>query len=81
MNLGTGTGTSVANLVAAVEEISGQKVPYSYADPRPGDPPMLYADSAQARKVLGWQPSRDLHEILRSAWKWELKLKAAGYQL
>jgi len=42
---------------------------------------MLYADSAQARKVLGWQPSRDLHEILRSAWKWELKLKAAGYQL
>jgi UDP-glucose-4-epimerase GalE len=81
LNLGTGTGTSLANLVAAVEEISGWTVPHSYADPRPGDPPMLYADAAQARKVLGWQPSRDLHEILRSAWKWELKLKAAGYQL
>jgi UDP-glucose 4-epimerase len=81
LNLGTGQGTSVASLVAAAEEISGRKVPHSYTDPRPGDPPVLYADASQAGKVLGWRPSRDLREILHSAWKWEQKLQASGYQL
>ena len=81
LNLGTGQGTSVASLVAAAEEISGRNVPHSYADPRPGDPPVLYADASQAGKVLGWWPARDLREILHSAWKWEQKLQASGYQL
>jgi UDP-glucose 4-epimerase len=56
-------------------------VPYSYADPRPGDPPVLYADASRAGKVLNWRPTRDLREILRSAWNWEKKLQASGYQL
>jgi UDP-glucose 4-epimerase len=81
LNLGTGEGTSVASLVAAAEEITGRKVPHSYTGPRPGDPPVLYADPARARKVLGWQPTRDLRAILDSAWKWEQKLQASGYQL
>jgi len=81
LNLGTGEGTSVASLVAAVEEISGRKVPHSYADPRPGDPPVLYADPTRAGKVLGWRSTRDLREILHSAWNWEQKLQASGYQL
>jgi UDP-glucose 4-epimerase len=41
----------------------------------------LYADAARARQVLGWQPARDLRAILDSAWKWEQKLQASGYQL
>jgi len=81
LNLGTGEGTSVESLVAAAEEVTGRKVPHSYTDPRPGDPPVLYADSARAQQVLGWQPTRDLRAILDSAWKWEQKLQASGYQL
>jgi UDP-glucose-4-epimerase GalE len=81
LNLGTGQGTSVASLVAAAEEVTGRKVPHSYTDPRSGDPPVLYADAARARQVLGWQPTRDLRAILDSAWKWEQKLQASGYQL
>lgn len=81
MNLGTGKGTSVASLVAAAEEIIGRKVPHSYTDPRPGDPPVLYADPRRANEVLGWQATRDLREILRSAWEWEKRLQASGYCL
>ena len=81
LNLGTGQGTSVAALVAAAEQVIGQKVPHSYTDPRPGDPPVLYADPARAATVLGWRPARDLHAILDSAWKWEQKLAASGYRL
>jgi len=81
LNLGTGQGTSVANLVAAVEEISGRKVPHSYTDPRPGDPPVLYAEPSKARSVLGWSTQFELSEILRTAWIWELKLQACNYQL
>ena len=81
LNLGTGTGTSVDSVIAAAEEIGQREVPRSYTAPRPGDPPVLYANPSQAKKVLGWQPNRDLHEILRSAWEWELKLQAADYKL
>jgi UDP-glucose-4-epimerase GalE len=81
LNLGTGEGTSVASLVATTEEVIGRKVPHSYADPRPGDPPVLYANASRAREVLGWRPTRNLHEILQSAWNWEQKLQASGCQL
>jgi UDP-glucose 4-epimerase len=81
LNLGTGEGTSVASLVATSEEVIGRKVPHSYADPRPGDPPVLYADASRATEVLGWRPTRNLHEILQSAWNWEQKLQASGCQL
>ncbi|MGH9560379.1 MAG: UDP-glucose 4-epimerase GalE [Terracidiphilus sp.] len=75
LNLGTGEGTSTAQLVALVQEVTGRKVPHSYTEPRPGDPPVLYADSAKARAVLGWHPRYDLRDILYTAWNWELKLQ------
>jgi UDP-glucose-4-epimerase GalE len=81
LNLGTGTGTSVAAVIAAVEQVSKQKVPRSLADPRSGDPPALYADAARAKQLLGWQARRDLHQIVRSAWEWELRMKSTGYEL
>ena len=81
LNLGSGQGTSVASLVATAEEITGRKVPHLYTDPRPGDPPVLYADASRAGNVLGWRPTRDLRAILDSAWKWEQRLQASGYRL
>jgi UDP-glucose-4-epimerase GalE len=81
LNLGTGKGTSVGSLISSIEEITGRKVPRSYSGPRPGDPPALYADPMRAKKVLGWEPTRDLNEILRSAWVWEQKLQSVNYQL
>ena len=75
VNVGTGAGISTAQLVALAQEITGRTVPHSYTEPRPGDPPVLYADSSKAKAVLGWQPRFELPEILRTAWKWELKLR------
>lgn len=75
LNVGTGVGTSTAQLLALAQEVTGRAVPHSYTEARPGDPPMLYADSSKARAVLGWQPQFGLSEILLSAWKWELKLQ------
>jgi UDP-glucose-4-epimerase GalE len=80
LNLGTGKGTSVAEVIATVEKVSHRKVPWSYADPRPGDPPVLYANTARAKEVLGWQAKRDLHEMIRSAWEWELRTERAQRQ-
>ncbi len=81
MNLGTGEGTSVAQLITAVERVSGRSVPHTYVEPRAGDPPALFADAARARSVLGWRPRFDLLETLRTAWNWELKLQAGGYRI
>jgi UDP-glucose-4-epimerase GalE len=80
LNLGTGKGTSVAELVTAAQEVTGRKVPHAYIDPRPGDPPVLYADPSRARKVLGWRSTRDLRAILDSSWNWEQTLQASGDQ-
>ena len=81
LNLGTGIGTSVAGLIAAVETISSREVPHVYTAPRPGDPPVLCADPGLAENLLGRKTKRNLDEILRSAWHWELKLRTAGYKL
>jgi UDP-glucose-4-epimerase GalE len=81
LNLGSGHGTSVKDVIAAVEQVSGQKVPHRLADPRPGDPPVLYADASRAKQLLGWQARRTLDEIVGSAWAWEQKMKSAGYRL
>ena len=75
LNLGTGRGTSVAELLAAVQRITGKEVPHVYAAARIGDPPVLYASPAMSKEVLGWEAKRDLDEILASAWRWEQKLE------
>ena len=75
LNLGTGKGTSVAELLSAVERIAGRKVPHDFVEARPGDPPVLYADPSESKSVLGWEAKRDLDEIVRSAWKWEQRLQ------
>lgn len=68
VNLGTGRGASVLEIVRGVENISGRKVPYVFSDRRPGDPPRLVADAARAMECLGWQPEFQLSDMLTNAW-------------
>ena len=70
-NLGTGTPTSVLEVIRAVEKVTGLKVPYTTAPRRAGDPPALYADSTKARTELGWQVKfPTIEPIVETAWKW-----------
>ncbi|MBB6181727.1 UDP-glucose 4-epimerase GalE [Pseudorhizobium flavum] len=70
LNLGTGTGTTVKELLAAISVVSGRPFPVEYVGRRDGDSTSLVADNARAREVLGWQPRFSLEEIIRSAWHW-----------
>jgi len=76
-NLGTGIGTSVKELVDAVERISGGKITRKIAPPRAGDPPSLVASAAKAERVLGWKPQHSsIDTIIRTAWAWAEKDRA-----
>ena len=71
VNLGTGRGFSVKEIIATAEEITGLKIPVIYGERRAGDPAELVADARRARELLGWTPQH-LHprEHIESAWKW-----------
>lgn len=69
-NLGTGTGTTVRELVDGVGRATGRPLPVQMTARRPGDAPILVGDNAKARELLAWVPSRDLDAILSSAWRW-----------
>jgi UDP-arabinose 4-epimerase len=71
LNLSTGRGTSILELLAAITSVMGKRVPHEFAAARAGDPPSLYANPALAMKTLGWAPRFGLEEILRTAWHWE----------
>jgi len=71
LNLGTGRGTSVREIVQTVERVTGRKVPHSMAPRREGDPPSLVADPARAREVLGWEPRYvDIAQTIETAVRW-----------
>ena len=70
LNIGSGTGTSVFEIIAATERISGRKVPYTVSRRRAGDPIASYADPTLARTTIGWAAERTLDDIIRSAWLW-----------
>jgi UDP-glucose 4-epimerase len=69
-NLGTGTGTTVRELIDGVGRAAGKALATQLAARRPGDAPTLVGDNAKARQMLDWKPSRDLDVILTSAWRW-----------
>jgi UDP-glucose-4-epimerase GalE len=72
-NLGTGKGHSVRQVVAAVERVSGRRVPVREAQRRAGDPPELVADPAKARELLSWKPQHSsLESIVQTAWNWHI---------
>jgi UDP-glucose-4-epimerase GalE len=70
VNLGTGRGDSVLEVIRAAETITGRSVRHKFGPRRPGDPPALVADPTRAQQVLGWKAARNLTEIVASAWKW-----------
>jgi UDP-glucose 4-epimerase len=79
-NLGTGTPTSVREVIAAVEKVTGLKVPVVESPRRAGDPPALYADATKAKTLLNWTPKyQTIEPIVESAWKWH-KSHPEGYR-
>lgn len=78
-NLGNGSGFSVKEVVEAARKVTGFPVVYEEAPRRAGDPPVLVADSAKAKKILGWKPVYiSIESIIESAWKWH-KSHPEGY--
>lgn len=76
INLGTGIGNSVKEIIVAAEKVTGQKVPVKYGDRRAGDPSKLYANNTKAKEVLGWNPQyTNVEDIVRTAWNWEMNKK------
>ena len=73
VNLGTGRGYSVLEVVAAFERASGCAIPYSLVDRRPGDVAKCFADPSRAKQVLGWQAEYDLDRMCEDAWRWQSK--------
>lgn len=75
-NLGTGTGSSVLEVINTFEKVSGKKLPYKIVDRREGDITSAYANTDKANTVLGWKAQSNLEESMASAWKWELKIRS-----
>ncbi len=71
INVGTGQGSSVLEVVRAFEAASGRVIPYDVTQRRPGDIAACYADPEKAQKLLGWHAKRDLADMCQSAWKWQ----------
>ncbi len=76
-NLGTGTGSSVLEVIKAFEKVSGKPLNYKIVDRREGDVISAYANTDKANKILGWKAQSTLEESLASAWKWEVKISTA----
>ena len=70
VNVGTGVGSSVLDVIRTTERISGRAVPYDIVDRRPGDPVSTYADPQVASETLGWSARHGLDDIIESAWNW-----------
>ena len=76
VNLGTGCGYSVLDMVRAFEKASGRPVPYAIVDRRPGDVAACYADPALAENLLGWKARRGIDEMCVDGWRWQQNLAA-----
>jgi UDP-glucose 4-epimerase len=79
LNLGTGRGHSVLEVVKTFEETSGRRLPYQVAPRRPGDVAECYADASQARDRIGWRACRTLQDMCVDAWRWQ-SLNPCGYR-
>ena len=79
VNLGTGQGHSVLQVVRAFEQASGKPVPYQFAPRRPGDVAQCYADPALAQSLLGWHAKHTLADMCSDAWRWQSQ-NPGGYE-
>ena len=71
INLGTGNGTSVLEIVNTFKAISGQDIPYKIVPRREGDLATVYSNADLASELLGWQATRDLHTMIEDTWRWQ----------
>jgi UDP-glucose 4-epimerase len=79
-NIGTGTGSSVLDVIRACENVSGTTIPFDVADRRPGDPPALVASPTKLMTKLGWKPRyTDIRETVKTAWQWH-QAHPGGYE-
>ena len=79
LNLGTGQGHSVREVIQAVERVSGRHFPVRETGRRPGDPPALVADASRAAQVLGWRPRYpELDSLVEHAWRWHASRNRPG---
>ena len=78
VNLGTGRGYSVLEMISAFEKASGKTIPYQITNRRPGDIAACYADPALAEKLLGWKAARSLEDMCTDTWRWQSH-NPAGY--
>ena len=78
INLGTGNGCSVLQLMDAFQEASGINIPFEIVDRRPGDPDEVYANADKAKSLLGWEAKRSIAEMCRDTWNWQ-KNNPNGY--
>ncbi len=74
-NIGLGKGFSVLQIIKKFEQISGKKINYIFAPRRPGDVPEIYASAEKAKKILNWKPKYSLHDMIKTAWLWEINKK------
>ncbi|RRJ89370.1 UDP-glucose 4-epimerase GalE [Flavobacterium macacae] len=75
-NIGTGTGSTVLEVIKSFEKVSGQKLAYKVVDRREGDVVEAFADTEKANSVLGWKAESTLDEAVKSAWEWEKKIRS-----
>ena len=70
-NVGTGNGVTVLEAIEAFESSTGEKLNYTIGPRRPGDVVAVFADNKKARQYLGWNPTRSIRDIMKTAWEWE----------
>ena len=79
-NIGTGTGWSTLQVVEGFEKATGVKLNWTYAPRREGDIEKVWGNVDKANKVLGWKAEANIEDVLRSAWRWQEKLREDGVQ-
>jgi UDP-glucose-4-epimerase GalE len=70
LNVGTGVGSSVMEVIQATAEVAGRDVPYEIVERRAGDPISVYADPTKVRATIGWEPTHSFRDIITTAWAW-----------
>ena len=71
VNLGTGKGVSVLELISTFEKVNKCRIPYEYVDKRAGDVAISIADNKKALKLLNWNPQRTIEDMCIDGWLWE----------
>jgi UDP-glucose 4-epimerase len=77
-NIGTGKGYSVLEVIKSFERVNKVQLPYDIVGRRQGDIESIYSDNKFSKQTLNWRASRDLDQMMKSAWIWEKKLKKTG---